>query len=92
MEGLVDCGKVKHIGISNFSLQQVEKLLEVSRIKPVVNQIELHPLLAQRKLVGTCLRKARSALTAPLNSYRPCSPQAHLYNAAPSAVFLAKCR
>ena len=59
MEDLVDKGKVKHIGVSNFSLQQVEKLLEVSRIKPVVNQIELHPQLAQRKLVGTCLRKVR---------------------------------
>lgn len=35
----------------------MEKLLEVAKVKPVVNQVELHPLLAQRKLVGTCLRK-----------------------------------
>lgn len=57
MEQLVQEGKAKHIGVSNFSLPQVEKLLEASRIKPVANQVELHPLLAQRKLVGTCLRK-----------------------------------
>ena len=56
-EQLVDEGKVKHIGVSNFSLTQIEELLEFARIKPVVNQIELHPALAQRKLVGVCLRK-----------------------------------
>lgn len=36
---------------------QVEDLLAVARVRPVVNQVELHPLLAQRKLVGVCLRK-----------------------------------
>lgn len=40
---------------------QVEEVLAFARIKPVVNQIELHPLLAQRKLVGVCLRKVRTA-------------------------------
>ena len=59
----MDSKLVRAIGVANFSLVQVEQLLEKSRIKPVVNQIELHPLLAQRKLVGTCLRKVR-----------PCSP------------------
>lgn len=39
---------------------QVEALLAAASIKPVVNQVELHPLLAQRKLVGTCLRKVCS--------------------------------
>lgn len=62
MEGLVKEGKAKHIGVSNFSLAQVEKLLETASIKPVVNQIELHPLLAQRKLVGTCLRKVQPSI------------------------------
>lgn len=36
---------------------QVEELLAFARIRPVVNQVELHPLCAQRKLVGVCLRK-----------------------------------
>ena len=57
MEKLVDDGLVKSLGVANFSLQQIEELLGSCRIKPVVNQVELHPLLAQRKLVGTCLRK-----------------------------------
>jgi len=57
MEALVDAGLVRYLGVSNFSLSQVEDLLSWARIKPVVNQVELHPLLAQRKLVGVCTRK-----------------------------------
>ncbi len=57
MEALVEEGLVKHIGVSNFSLAQVEDVLSFAKIKPVVNQIELHPLLAQRKLLGVCSRK-----------------------------------
>lgn len=61
----MDSGLVRAIGVANFSLVQVEHLLGKSRIKPVVNQIELHPLLAQRKLVGTCLRKVSPPCTLP---------------------------
>lgn len=60
MEKMVDDGLVKHLGVSNFSLTQVEGLLQHARIKPVANQIELHPFLAQRKLVGVCARKVSS--------------------------------
>lgn len=57
MEALVDAGLVKAIGTSNFGLAQAESLLSSCRIKPVSNSVELHPLLAQRKLVGVCYRK-----------------------------------
>lgn len=57
MESLVDQGKVKYIGVSNFGLRLLEELMDIARIKPVVNQIELHPLVAQRKMVGVCMRK-----------------------------------
>lgn len=57
LESFVDEGLVRSIGVSNCSLPQVEQLLECGRIKPSVNQVELHPLLAQRKLVGVSWRK-----------------------------------
>lgn len=52
MQKLVTSGKAKSIGISNFTKERVEKLLsdEEITIKPVVNQIEAHPLLTQPDL------------------------------------------
>ncbi|KAK9867786.1 hypothetical protein WJX84_000654 [Apatococcus fuscideae] len=43
MEKLVDDGLVKSIGISNFSVKKTQHLLGYARIKPVANQVELHP-------------------------------------------------
>lgn len=57
MEQLVDDGLVRFVGVSNFGVKLTEELLEFARIKPVCNQVELHPVLPQRKLVGVCLRK-----------------------------------
>ena len=41
MEALVDEGKVRHLGVSNFGLRQLEELLGAARVKPVVNQVRL---------------------------------------------------
>ena len=54
MEELVDQGLVHSIGVSNFSTTQIETLLRTARIKPVVNQVESHPLLPQEKLLAFC--------------------------------------
>lgn len=54
MEDLVDKGKVKHIGVSNLSSPKVLRLLKNCRIKPVLNQIEVHPHWPQKGLVKTC--------------------------------------
>ncbi|KAK7991738.1 hypothetical protein PG988_000532 [Apiospora saccharicola] len=51
MEALVESGKVKSIGLSNFNLLKTRKLLETVRIIPAVNQVELHPYLPQVELV-----------------------------------------
>lgn len=50
-------GRVRHLGLSNFPLRLVEEVLSWAAVKPVVNQVETQPLLAQRKLIGVCLRK-----------------------------------
>jgi len=56
MEALVDSGVTRYIGVSNFDLPQVERVLACARVKPAVVQAELHPLCPQRKLVGVCKR------------------------------------
>lgn len=55
MEALVDLGLVKSIGVSNFNVQLLWDMLSYSRIKPVVNEVELHPLNAQPKLLNFLL-------------------------------------
>ena len=47
MEELLVTGKVRHIGVSNFSPKQLEDLISRSTIKPAVHQFELHPYLQQ---------------------------------------------
>lgn len=51
MEKLLDSGKVKNIGISNFCKWEVEKLLSSCRIPPAVHQFEVHPYLPQIEFV-----------------------------------------
>ncbi|XP_050420524.1 aldo-keto reductase family 1 member B1-like [Adelges cooleyi] len=54
MEGCVKAGLTKSIGLSNFNIRQVKAILEVATIKPVVNQVESHPYLTQKKLKEFC--------------------------------------
>jgi len=57
MEGLVDKGLVKYIGVSNFPVMTLHELLSKARIPPAVNQCEGHPYLQQRKLVEYCNKR-----------------------------------
>ncbi|KAM9962347.1 hypothetical protein ACTFIR_005255 [Dictyostelium discoideum] len=54
MEKLVEFGLVKSIGVSNFNVQNFVDLLSYTKIKPVVNQVEIHPYLTQLKLQEYC--------------------------------------
>ena len=51
MEDLVAAGLVRHIGVCNYGTALLRDLLAYARIPPAVLQIELHPFLAQEKLV-----------------------------------------
>jgi diketogulonate reductase-like aldo/keto reductase len=51
MEALVPMGVAMHIGVSNLNAQMTMDLLKSARIKPAVNQIELHPYLQQTPLI-----------------------------------------
>ena len=50
LEKAYEQGKVKSIGISNFENQKLEELCDAAKIKPVLNQIELHPYFQQNEL------------------------------------------
>ena len=54
MEVALDQGLVKHIGVSNFSIKKLKNISANARIKPEVNQIELHPLLQQAEMLEYC--------------------------------------
>ncbi|OPL14082.1 MAG: aldehyde oxidoreductase [Firmicutes bacterium ML8_F2] len=54
MEELVDTGLCRHIGVSNFSIKKLEGLMASCRIKPEMNQIELHPYLQQHNMLKFC--------------------------------------
>ncbi|EJU03467.1 Aldo/keto reductase [Dacryopinax primogenitus] len=95
MEKLVGTGKVRAIGISNFSVQNLDILLKDAKIVPAVNQVELHPLLAQNELVKYCLDRG-----IMLTAYSPTGyaqvrehPEvikvASKHNASPAQISLA---
>lgn len=54
LEHLHDQGLVKSIGLSNFYVRHLESLLRHARVKPTVNQIELHPGQLQPEVVAYC--------------------------------------
>jgi glycerol 2-dehydrogenase (NADP+) len=57
METLPSTGKVKAIGVANFSVPFLEDLLASAKNIPAVNQIENHPYLPQQETVDFCRQK-----------------------------------
>lgn len=54
LEKLYADGRVRAIGVSNFQIDHLEDLLTVANVKPMVNQVELHPRLSQLELREYC--------------------------------------
>ncbi|GAE36852.1 oxidoreductase [Halalkalibacter akibai JCM 9157] len=54
LEKLYEDGKVKAIGVCNFNIDHLERLLSECKVKPVVNQVELHPYFSQPELREFC--------------------------------------
>lgn len=57
MENLQKEGLIRAIGVSNFHEHHLEELFKYTSVMPAVNQVELHPLLNQAKLVSYCESK-----------------------------------
>ncbi len=54
LEHLYKEGKIRAIGVSNFLQYHLEDLFQSAEIKPMVNQMEFHPLLVQQSLLNFC--------------------------------------
>lgn len=54
MEEIYESGKARAIGVSNWRISGLEALTKTAKIKPHVNQIEIHPFLPNTKVVEYC--------------------------------------
>ena len=52
MEECVRQGKVRSIGVSNFNRHHLDDLLSYAEIRPVINQIEVHPFMTQEENIA----------------------------------------
>ncbi|TDZ75065.1 D-galacturonate reductase [Colletotrichum trifolii] len=97
VEKLVETGKVRSIGVCNYSKKYLDQLLPRAKIVPAVNQIENHPSLPQQEIVDLCREKgihimAYSPLGStggPLLSADPVVKIAERRGVSPSAVLLS---
>ncbi|XP_018330427.1 aldose reductase-like [Agrilus planipennis] len=77
MEEVCKNGLALSIGVSNFNERQLNRVLQIAKIPPVTNQIELHPYLTQKNLTEYC--KSRFVM---LTAYSPLgSPDRPTYSA-----------
>ncbi len=53
-EKMVEKGKLRQIGVSNFMIHHLEELLKTAKIKPVINQLNLNPTWQQKEVVAFC--------------------------------------
>lgn len=56
LEKLYEDGKVRAIGVCNFQVPHLERLLAECKVKPVLNQIECHPFLTQVEIRDFCAK------------------------------------
>jgi diketogulonate reductase-like aldo/keto reductase len=54
MEEIYKSGKVKAIGVSNYTITHLEEMKKYLTIIPAVNQVEFHPFLYQKELLQYC--------------------------------------
>ena len=66
MARLCDAGLTRQVGVSNFSSKKLSDIVEATGIVPAVNQVELHPYLAQDALLATA-----TELGVVLTAYSP---------------------
>ena len=76
MEGLVEKKSLRAIGVSNYSLSQLQELLATCDIPPAVNQIEFNPFSYENDLLDFCMQKG-----IVVEAYSPLTRGMHLDDA-----------
>lgn len=71
LEALYESGKAKNIGVSNFRVSDLQKILQSGKVKPHVNQIEFHAFLQDQTpgIVQFCQQH-----NIQLEAYSPLAP------------------
>jgi alcohol dehydrogenase (NADP+) len=95
MEKLVDCGLARHIGTSNMTIPKLRLLLRDARIKPAVNEMELHPHFQQPELFDFLMANGiqpigYSPLGSPARPERDRTPEDTVDTEDPVIVGIAK--
>ncbi|KAJ6495691.1 NADP-dependent oxidoreductase domain-containing protein [Mycena vitilis] len=85
MEKLLGTGKVKSIGVSNFSVKTLTTLLSQCSVVPATNQVELHPCLPQDDLKAYCEKNG-----VLLTAYSPLGRSKTFFAEQPVISALAK--
>ena len=68
-------GLCRSIGVSNFTIPLIERLLEYAKVVPVVNQVEFHTFLYQKELLEFCREK-----DVQIEAYSPIARARYLEN------------
>jgi methylglyoxal/glyoxal reductase len=70
---LLEEGKCRAIGVSNFSIPLLKKLMAETDLVPAVNQVEFHPFLYQKELLSFCRENG-----IQIEAYSPLARAKHL--------------
>jgi diketogulonate reductase-like aldo/keto reductase len=73
MERARERGYARSIGVSNYSVSELDELLSVAATRPVVNQVQFSPLKYRRKLLDACDER-----NIALEAYSPLGTGRHL--------------
>ncbi|MEA2141805.1 MAG: hypothetical protein QOI64_235, partial [Solirubrobacteraceae bacterium] len=97
MERAHERGYARSIGVSNFSVSELDELMSVANRPPVVNQVQFSPFKYRRKLLETCdERKVALEAYSPLGTGRHLSDErvqqiAERVGRTPAQVLLRWC-
>lgn len=81
MEELAANEACRSIGVSNYTIHHLHEILEYGEVVPVVDQVEIHPLLFPQELIDFCTKNY-----IQVESYSPLMKAQELYNPAITAV------